>query len=188
MLERGAECHPRCGGDDRLDGEEQQQEQPADVRQLEQEEHAERDDGHRQHRPNDVEGLSDDGPPRAGAVEPVRGQGHHPAGRVEGQQDLGHGDHESPVHGPVRAEAQRGQPHQQRHGYRGIERHQQGAKTSGVSSDHRARSLGAPRTSPQWYAPPIPRLSDCSWWGVVMVDVSGPFPAPGATLRAPSPV
>ena len=81
--EDDADDVPAADRQERLCGEEQDQEEPADVRQLEQEERGEHDDREQQHREQDVERLAPPGPADAQAVQPLDPQDRDERDAVE---------------------------------------------------------------------------------------------------------
>ncbi len=107
LTERQAQDGAGDERDDVLGREEQHQEETADVRQLEPEEHRERGHGHEHGRTDQVPGLRADRPARARPVHAVEREGHDPAYGVEEEQGLRVGDDLPPPDGPVLAEAQR---------------------------------------------------------------------------------
>jgi hypothetical protein len=100
-------------GEDELRGEQGEEEEAADVRLAEEEEHREREEGHHDRRPCQVRRLGTDGPAGPGSVQAVEGEDAHPADRVQGHEGGRLGDHLAPVNRPVGAEPQDGQHHEQ---------------------------------------------------------------------------
>ena len=143
---------PRDEGDQELRREEDEQEEAADLRQLEPEEDGEGRHGHEHGRPHQVPGLRPDRPARPRPVEAVERQGHDPADRVEQQQGDGVRDDLAPPDRPVLAEAHDGQAHQ--HGCRedAVGEHEQQAQGRCVAPDHRRVTLGRSGAFAQWYS------------------------------------
>ena len=137
-----SERRPRRQGEDELGGEQQQQEQPADVRDLEEEEHADREQRHQQRGAGKVARLRPDAPAGAWTVEAVEREHGHPPPGVQRQEGERLGNHEAPPDRPVRAETQDGQHHEQGDGQEAVDQHEQRAEPVGVAPDHCPRSLG----------------------------------------------
>ena len=163
--------HERAGEerDRELDREQQHEEEAADVRQLEPEEHRERRHGHEHGGAEEVAGLGADRPAGTRSVEAVHREGHDPADRVHRQEGQRVGDDLAPPPVPDLAESEP-RKHDEDHGRQeGVRDHEQGAQAGAVSADQGDvgpyEAVGA---SAQWYRCPIarsqahPRATACS--------------------------
>jgi hypothetical protein len=134
----GGTCRNRGDGLRRKQGE---QEEPADVWQLEQEEDGQRQDGHCHDRPQDREHLGEERPAGARAVEAIHREDCHPTQRIQRQERRGHGDDSPPYHRPIGAPPPDGEHHEQPDREQCVDGHQQRAKARGVTADHGSGSL-----------------------------------------------
>ena len=127
-------CRDRHG---RLDREEDEEEQAADIGQLEQEEDAERRDAHDRGRADDICRLPADRPARPGPVEALTGDDDHPAGGVEDQEPFGHGRDVAPPDRPVVTPSPGRQPEQDGERKDRVHGHEERAEAARVATDHR---------------------------------------------------
>ena len=126
---------------DGRDREEVDQEEAADVRQLEEEEDGEGDQGHDRRRSQDVDGLGAEGPAGTRPVEAVDRQDRHPAQRVGDQEARSGPAGLAPERGPVGPEAPERGEQEGRHRDERVGHREQQAELGGVAADHVAASL-----------------------------------------------